>query len=174
MTRRLILATALCTFLRLPAAAEESAPSKWRWFRDCAEPLTTRLFVSLHGRSLFDATLPLCHVPDTSPSSTGKPRILRFFFTADASVFGEEFKHLGIRRIEGNVWEAGGDPDDIILGLSFEAGEQILLNTLHIASCLQPSSLDQATGLVSRTSAFMRATKRGVALSERRRTTRCS
>ena len=136
------------------AAADEERT--WRWFVDCSEPMTSRLQVALRGSTLYEATLPLCHVTYRSRSREGESRILSFFFTADAGIFGDEFRGLGRQRIEGNVWEAGGDPDQIILGLSFVAGNQILLNTLHFASPSRDSSHEQAAGLTSTTSAFRR------------------
>ena len=36
--------------------------------------------------------------------------------------------------IEGNVWQAGADPDALILGLSFSSQRKIYMNTLHMAT----------------------------------------
>jgi len=149
----------LATFAGTAPAPCVEADRTWRWFVDCPQPHSTRLQVTLRGRTLYDATLPLCDVTPSERSQRAEQRRLRFFFTTDAGLFGDEFRHLGVRRIEGNVWEAGGDADQIILGLSFQIPEQILLNTLHLAAESQRSTSDLARGLTSSTSPFLAARK---------------
>jgi hypothetical protein len=103
---------------------------------------------------LFASPVPLCHMPDSALVIPKDQKTLIFHFTADPAIFGDEFKHLGRQRVEWNVWEAGGDPGDIILGLSFSAGNRSLLNTLHVAYADKEGVFDQAEGLRSRTSPF--------------------
>jgi hypothetical protein len=53
--------------------------------------------------------------------------------------------------IEGNIWEAGADPDALTLGVSFVNGNRILTNTVHIAHPAARNESVVATGLVIRT-----------------------
>jgi hypothetical protein len=97
------------------------------------------------------------HRSDIEPE---KPqRILKFYFKAKCSIFksGEDssldslFESFGKRRIEGNIWEAGKDPNDIIFGVSFVAKNQIMLNGIHIAEIKKASKTDLAVGLIIKT-----------------------
>lgn len=38
--------------------------------------------------------------------------------------------------IAGDIWQAGGESDALILGVSFDSTRQVLLNTLHVAISL--------------------------------------
>ena len=53
--------------------------------------------------------------------------------------------------IEGTIWQAGADPDDILLGVSFVAHDQVLLNTIHIVRPGEPTESKLDTGLVIKT-----------------------
>ena len=55
------------------------------------------------------------------------------FHFAGGHSFKGEYRTRSADSIEGDIWEAGGDPDDLILGISFDTGKQVLLNTLHVA-----------------------------------------
>ena len=49
-------------------------------------------------------------------------------------MFDADFASLGTPEIEGNVWEAGSEHDQILLGVSFLTKDRILLNTTHFAT----------------------------------------
>jgi hypothetical protein len=143
---------ALAFLLAVPAPASEAGP-KWRWWPACETPHVTSLTIRLGGRVLHRARLRLCHLPD-SAFDPGDERVAVFRFKADAKRFGDDYRHFGTRVIEGNVWEAGGDPDGIVLGISFVTADQVLLNTLHVANRGGSSRLELAPGLTSETTPF--------------------
>lgn len=47
-----------------------------------------------------------------------------------------------------DLWEAGADPDDLLIGVSVSDGHQIYMNTIYVAFPDKPSSTEIATGLV--------------------------
>jgi hypothetical protein len=53
--------------------------------------------------------------------------------------------------VEGTIWQAGADPDDILLGVSFVAHDQVLLNTIHIVKPGEPTESKLDRGLVIKT-----------------------
>jgi len=167
----MVTAVSVLLAFGLAAPAPDSTP-KWRWWSSCPQPRVTRLTITLRGKPLYRGTLRVCHVPDAAYDPGDKQELAVFYFRADAAMFGDEFRELGTRVIEGNVWEAGGDPDDVIFGVSFAAANQGLLNTLHIASASQVSRFEIAPGLTSETSAFHGPESKPEAPLPRRRTTR--
>jgi hypothetical protein len=165
MTKPALAAVAFLCLLYGSAAvtfADEPPPSHptdlvWRWFGDCRPTRQIRLDVRLNQAQLYSRAFPACCVrsgliPDDTP-----PKTLRFSFHASAAIFGSEFGSLGVVEIEGNIWQAGGDPDAIILGVSFATRHRVLLNTVHITRPHRPSQSELAEGLVIRTSAVAEA-----------------
>ena len=53
--------------------------------------------------------------------------------------------------LEGNIWQAGADPESLTLGVSFVSGNRILMNAVHIAHPADRHESDFAKGLVVRT-----------------------
>jgi hypothetical protein len=124
----------------------------WQWFEGCQPEKQMRVNVLLHGKSLYSAAFPACRmrrgeIPDESPQ-----KVLVFSFQGSAGLFGAEFRRLGTRDIEGNIWRAGGEPDAILLGVSFATPDQILLNSIHIATARKASRSALARGLIIATS----------------------
>ncbi|MBZ5782256.1 hypothetical protein, partial [Klebsiella aerogenes] len=62
-----------------------------------------------------------------------------------------EYHTTSTQTIEGNIWQAGADPGDLILGVSFATKNQVLLNTIHIARPGSASSSEVDRGIVVRT-----------------------
>jgi hypothetical protein len=56
------------------------------------------------------------------------------FHFSGGRTFQGKYRTRTTDSIEGDIWQAGGEPDALILGISFDTGKQILLNTLHIAN----------------------------------------
>jgi hypothetical protein len=132
-----------------PAAAEGPV---WHWYAQCSPTRTIQMEVMFKQKPIYQASFPACAMRREEKLALEEPqRILAFFFQAPASLFGNEYKRLGTRRIEGNIWEAGSDPDAILLGVSFDTGNQILLNTIHVAEIDKPTQTTLASGLIIRT-----------------------
>lgn len=123
----------------------------WHWYGTCSPADTIYLEVRLQHTAVYRTSIPVCALLRENIEPERPQKILEFFFTADARIFGSEFKSFGINRIEGNIWEAGKDPDDIILGVSFENDRRILLNSIHIAKVKDLCQTRMAKGLTVRT-----------------------
>jgi hypothetical protein len=123
----------------------------WQWFGSCPSRQTMQAALLLSGKELFAASLPVC-VLRRGDGRDGQQKRLVFTFHAKATVFGQEFESFGEPAIEGNIWLAGGDPDALLLGVSFMVPKRILLNTVHIAKVARRSESQLAEHLVMRTS----------------------
>ena len=124
----------------------------WQWYGSCSSHQTMHATVILTGRTVFAASLPVC-VMRRGDGREGQRKRLVFRFRAKATEFGNEFKSFGEPEIEGNIWLAGGDPDALLLGVSFDVPKRIFLNTVHIAKVAKASESLLARRLVMRTSA---------------------
>jgi hypothetical protein len=63
------------------------------------------------------------------------------------SSFPSEFRTHSTDSIEGDIWQAGGEPNGLTLGISFDTKKQILLNTLHVARPDKQTSSELDRGL---------------------------
>jgi len=70
------------------------------------------------------------------------------FHFASGHTFQHEYRTRSTDSIEGDIWQAGGEPDALILGISFDTSKQILLNTLHIARPDKQTSSELDKGLL--------------------------
>ena len=127
---------------------------QWRWFVTCSRPAATRLHVTLRGKSLFDATVPVCRIPEAERSEKADHTILTFHFRGDPSWFDSEAASVPGTPIEGSIWQAGGEAYGMLLGVSFLGRHQVLLNTIHIAKADEYSSAPVANGIVVSTGKF--------------------
>jgi hypothetical protein len=134
-------------------AASSPSDAVWRWFDRCSPEQTIHLEVFLNDKSIYAQSFPACierrDVPESSPQQ------LRFSFVGRTAIFGDEYATPGTQSIQGTIWQAGGDHDALLLGVSFVAGRQILLNTIHIANPHKVSQSSLAPGLVIETSAVL-------------------
>ena len=119
------------------AARAQDNQVAWYWFGACAAPTATGVEVRLDGRLLHRAAFSLCHMRRGDVTDRQRRAQLRFAFCG-GRVFQGEYRTTRADTVEGYIWEAGGDPDAVILGISFSpkrptpAQSQVLLNTLHI------------------------------------------
>jgi hypothetical protein len=127
----------------------------WFWFATCGGPLMT-LEVQLDNRIVQKATFPLCRSNRASIQSQGQAGRMEFTFRPGRAIVWKGYRETTDRTaanemLEGNIWEAGAEPDALILGVSFVNGDRVLMNSVHIA---HPAARDEsavATGLVIRT-----------------------
>jgi hypothetical protein len=63
-------------------------------------------------------------------------------------------------RVPVLIWQAGADPDVLVIGLSFSDGHMIYMNTLHIAHPSQRDESEVATGLTVVTYPVVTATEK--------------
>lgn len=67
------------------------------------------------------------------------------------STFQGTYHTKTTETLEGTIWQAGADPDDILLGVSFLAHDQVLLNTIHITKPGKSTESNLDAGLVIKT-----------------------
>jgi hypothetical protein len=116
-----------------PAIAQESSshPQKpeliWTWSKQCDSKQELGVTVRLERKILYRGILAIC--PGNRDAENGR---VEFHFSG-AHLFQGEYRTRSTDPIEGDIWQAGGESDALILGISFDTKKQVLLNTLHIA-----------------------------------------
>ena len=113
------------------------------------------LEVSLDGKVIHQATFAVCHRL-RSATSTNEKRMIEFSFVAPRAItwngYLDEDNTTNVgAKLEADIWQAGADPDALILGLSFDSSNQIYMNTVHIARIDRSSQSEVEPGLVVRT-----------------------
>jgi hypothetical protein len=138
MQRLTSVAVLLFVFATAATAAPQSpTPDSpvWRWFQDCSDKEMMGIEVTVDGKSVFKSSFPICKTTNVSVDDRDhKQKIVAFTFKGGHK-FQDEYQTSDGEMVEGNIWQAGADPDDLILGVSFVSNKQnqILLNTLKIA-----------------------------------------
>ena len=142
----------------LSGQARTTAPNEvvWHWFGACASGDSLVLEVQLDGKSLYNSTFPICQVRRSEIKPEPQQRILEFPFNAEPQRFRTQDRATGTQPIAGNVWEAGGERDAILLGVSFATEHQVLLNTIHVARAHSASRSERVRGLVITTRPVLR------------------
>jgi len=107
--------------------------------------------VRLDATLLYRASFPICHVDASDVSRLG-PRILRFSFKPCRRILWSGYRENNdttdaTQEIEGNIWQAGGEPSVLLLGVSFATKDTIMMNTLHIADTTRRSQTEIVKGL---------------------------
>lgn len=139
----------LLLFMLLAAvpAIPQQHPSKrnpdivWAWSEQCHGAHKIGVTVRLDSKVLYRGVLPICRAH--RDAENGK---VEFRF-AGGHTFQGEYPTDSTDSIEGDIWQAGGDPHDLILGVSFMTSKQELLNTVHIARPDKPTSSELDKGL---------------------------
>lgn len=126
----------------------------WYWFAKCGGPAMT-LEVKLDGTTISKTTFPICHaLRDSLTSNNGnEQKRIEFPFRSKRTIVwtgyrDESDETKADELVEGSIWQAGADPDCLIIGVSFFSGDKILMNTLHIAYPEKRESSEIASGLV--------------------------
>ena len=133
-------------FGQAPAPARDEVV--WHWFGDCANSDSLVLDVTLDGKSLYRSAFPICRARRADIKPEPQQRILEFRFDGEPHRFRSRNRATGTEPIQGNIWEAGGERHAIQLGVSFATGDQVLLNTVHVARADSPSRSERVRGLV--------------------------
>ena len=153
---RSAIAIALLALAAVPGVAlGESQENLWFWFSSCGDRLLT-LEMQLDAEVLLRASFPVCHAPRSSPSSQGQNGRLEHWFRPPRPIVWRGYQDDPVESpanelLEVNVWQAGADPTALTLGISIMNGQQIYMNTVHIADPLVPCESTVAEGLVVRT-----------------------
>lgn len=129
---RFVSAAALVLPLRLLGQATATNDSLlWSWFGTCAHVVRMAIEVRVDGQLLHKSAVPLCHLRRADIQERQYRAMVRFRF-AGGRTFQDEYRTTRADTIEGNIWQAGADPDRVILGVSFMTEHQELLNTLYM------------------------------------------
>jgi hypothetical protein len=140
------LLTLVCLLCALPSGAKADSAA-WRWFADCSSSRELAIRVALDHKTLFRKVVPICQ------TDTQDHRSFKFAFTAARPIrwagYGDEnLRTAKATRIEGNIWLAGGEPNALILGVSFSTKTTIVMNTVHIAKPLEDTGYEMEEGLL--------------------------
>ena len=120
----------------------------WHWLGACATSDSLALELHFDGKPLHSSVFSICQVRRTEIKPEPQQRVLQFRFDGDPRRFRSENRATGTQPIEGNIWDAGGERDAILLGVSFSTQQQVLLNTIHVARARSPSRSERIRGLV--------------------------
>jgi hypothetical protein len=120
----LIAATAVA---QQPATPQGASERVWTWSEQCKEDHKLGVTIRLAVKVLYEGVLPICH--GSRDAENGRAE----FHFAGGHLFQGRYRTRSTDSIEGNVWQAGGESDVLILGISFDTGKQVLLNTTHVA-----------------------------------------
>ena len=133
------------------SAQAETVPSpRWWWFQTCSESTTIGVEVVMDGKLAYRSSFPICNGTGAPNKPDGKQKILSFSFNG-GHLFQGEYHTTPAQTVEGNIWQAGADPDDLILGVSFATKNQVLLNTVHIVRPGGASESEVDPGIVVKT-----------------------
>ena len=127
------------------ASASQQQPV-WFWFATCGGPAMT-LEVRLDNATIYESTFPVCHGLRGDSSDQGQRSSTRFSFTPQRAIRWAEGADVVARtrpqqRLQMDLWQAGADPEDVLIGVSVSDGRRIYTNTVHIAL---PTSRRQST-----------------------------
>lgn len=135
---------------QVPSSRTKAADNVWIWSRGCLGGYELGVTVRLGSKVLQHAVLPICQ--GSRDAEDGR---LRF------RIAGSDLRLHGYDTgpsdsIEADIWQAGGEPDALILGFSLDAAGDSRVNTLHIAKPDRRVSSDLGRGLTLTTYPILR------------------
>jgi hypothetical protein len=124
--------------IAIPPATFSHIDSVWFWFGDCPNAKVMGIKIIVEGQTIYRSSFRACRMERTDANTEGEGKIRAFHFSG-GHTFQDEYRTAVREQIEGNVWQAGADPDAILLGVSFMTHDQVLLNTIHIVKPGKPT-----------------------------------
>src|SRR3954451_6260577 len=115
-------------FAQQPTSPSETREAVWTWSKGCDGDHKLDVTVRSDRKVLYHGVLPICQ--GSRDAEDGR---VEFHFSG-GRIFQAKYRTRTTDSIEGDIWQSGGEADALILGISFDSGKQILLNTLHIAN----------------------------------------
>jgi hypothetical protein len=125
--------------------------SVWFWFASCGGPvMTVEIWFDRH--LLSQTTTPLCKATRSSTFEGGEHGAVSYTFIPGRRIVWRGYRNnhdttRASERITGDIWQAGADSGDILLGVSFMAPSRITMNTIHIAHPTRADTSVIASGL---------------------------
>jgi hypothetical protein len=143
---------ALLLTCRLFAGETGQGESVWFWFANCGARALV-LDVKLDGATLYSSTIPICQATRDGAESQGESRKVSFPFRPHRAIKWSGYRDSDVttdasRPLHVDLWQAGADPNDLLIGVSVSDGKSIYMNTIYIAYPEKRSSTEIATGLV--------------------------
>jgi hypothetical protein len=109
-------------------SSTESKDLVWTWSKQCGGDHKLGIAVRLDGKVLYRDILPICI------GGRGNENGRAEFHFAGGRTFQGRYHTHSSESIEGDIWQASGESDALILGISFQSSKQILINTLYAAN----------------------------------------
>lgn len=147
------LTTALLAVLTSQPLVGQGEEPVWFWMEECGGP-QIRLELEFDGAVVQDATFPICRRL-RSVRAANQAKILQIRFAPPRAIVWRGYKEVpetspANQPLEFRIWEAGADPEDLILGVAVVAGDTIYMNTLAISLPDAPIESRLAEGVVVR------------------------
>ncbi len=98
------------------------------------------LEVRLGSETLYKSSFPICHARRSSPYSQGQKARVEFSFRPSRSINWQGYRDEDDKQ-------AGADPDQLLIGVTFSDTRAIYMNTIHIAKPTERSQSEVAEGL---------------------------
>ncbi|HXK21147.1 MAG TPA: hypothetical protein VMS55_00575 [Myxococcota bacterium] len=147
----------LFALLAATSAARASADegTVWFWFATCSGP-EMRIAVSLDSVTLYKSSFPICQAKRASASSQGQKAKVQFTFRPARDIEWHGYRTKATRTQEQQpltcrLWQAGADPNDLLIGVGLDDANGIHMNTIHVAKRMERSRSEIARGLVIET-----------------------
>ena len=143
----------------IPEAHAQDDDRVWVWNPRCPTPTKVALRVRLDGKTIYATSLPLCRWERRFEKGKASfrftpPRPLVWYgYRSDQ---GDGAKDPGDTTpagttLEVHFWQAGGEPDVILLGYTVATSDGLRMNSLYPLSPTQRRTLEMAPGLVLET-----------------------
>jgi len=134
------------------------------WFMACGGPTFT-LEIRLDKAIIFKSEYPACKVDRSGIPDSTWLKNLDFTFKPRRAIVWEGYRDKDNvtspnQIIEGSIWLAGCDTDDLELGLAFTANDKIYMNTIYVAYPGKRGQMEIARGLVVTTHPIKRVRQR--------------
>ena len=145
------LAIASTLLLAASTPCAEEGPV-WFWLAGCGGP-DMAIEVRLDGKLLHRSVVPICRAGREDAAAQGQSSgRIEVKFTAPRAIVWEGYRDGPDRTKTGqdltlDIWQAGADPEDLLLGVDVMDQKAIHANTIHIAHPNKRDRSEIASGL---------------------------
>jgi hypothetical protein len=123
----------------------------WFWFGDCPNPKQMQVEIVVDGQTVYRSKAHACRIARSQEVNEAEQKTVYQFYFSGGHTFQDKYHTSRNDKIEGDIWEAGADPDDILLGVSFATRNQVLLNATHIVKPGRPTQTTVDRGVLIKT-----------------------
>ena len=127
----------------------------WYWFANCNGP-EMAIAVNLDSETLYKSSFSICQARRASAPSQGQKTRVEFTFRPARRIEWHGYRDEGDKTeahqpLTCSLWQAGADPNDLLIGVTFDDANGIHMNAIHIAKPAERTRSDIARGLVIET-----------------------